>query len=177
VSQQGGGRYQRSVGGMVGAMVFLVALVVVWVGIRALTSQDPPSPVQTVDYRSVASTAGRAADFRLLSPATLPRHWRATTVRFTPRPDTHWHLGVLTGEGRYVGLEQEAAGVRSLVTQYVDKTARRGRGVVVRGVPWQAWTDAQGDLALVRPTGRVTTLVVGHEVSRATLAAYVASLR
>jgi hypothetical protein len=64
-----------------------------------------------------------------------------------------------------------------MVTEYVDKAASRTRGVVVRGVPWQAWTDAQGDLALVRRVGRVTTLVVGHEVSRAALSAYVASLR
>jgi hypothetical protein len=176
VSQQGG-RPQRSVGGMVGAMVFLVVLVIVWVGFRSVTSGEPPSPVQTVDYRSEASAAAKAADFRLLSPATLPRHWRATTVRFTPPPDTHWHLGVLTGEDRYVGLEQEAAGISSLVTQYVDKAARRERAVMVRGVPWQAWTDSQGDLALVRRTGRVTTLVVGHEVPRSTLTAYVASLR
>jgi hypothetical protein len=162
---------------MVGAMVFLVVLVLVWVGFRSVTSGDPPSPVQTVDYRSETSAAGKAADFRLLSPASLPRHWRATTVRFTPPPHTHWHLGVLTGEGRYVGLEQEAAGVSSLVRQYVDKAASREHGVVIRGVPWQAWTDAQGDLALVRRTGRETTLVVGHEVSRAALSAYVASLR
>jgi hypothetical protein len=177
VSQQGGGRYQRSVGGMVGAMVFLVALVVVWVGIRALTSQDPPSPVQTVDYTAEASAAGKAADFPLLSPTTLPPHWRATTVRFTPPPETHWHLGVLTGQDRYVGLEQADVRVSSMVSQYVDQAARRGHGVVVRGAPWQTWSDAQGDVALVRRSGRATTLVVGHDVTRAALTAYVASLR
>ena len=57
------GRYQRSAGGMVGAMVVLVVLLVAWVGFRSLTTQEPDSPVRTVDYAQVvgAGPEGRAA--------------------------------------------------------------------------------------------------------------------
>ena len=56
------GRYQRSAGGMVGAMVVMVVLLVAWVGFRSLTTQEPDNPVKTVDYAQVvgAGPQGRA---------------------------------------------------------------------------------------------------------------------
>ena len=53
---------------------------------------------------------------------------------------------------------------RVLVEEYVDEEARPGEPVTVAGVRWQTWNDEGGDLALVRRTDDVTTLVVGHEV-------------
>lgn len=171
------GRYQRSAGGMVGAMIVLVALVVAWVGVKALTTQDPQSPVRTVDYARDVPAAKKAAGFDLVAPASLPEGWRATTVSFADRPVQHWHLGVLTDRDRYVGLEQGGQSVRAMVEQYVDKAASRGAPVDVAGRRWATYTDAGGDLALVRRTGPTTTLVVGHDVPRAELVTYTASLR
>ena len=171
------GRYQRSAGGMVGAMIVLVALVVAWVGLKALTTQDPQSPVRTVDYARDVPAVKKAADFDLVAPASLPEGWRATTVSFADRPVQHWHLGVLTDRDRYVGLEQGGQSVRAMVEEYVDKAASRGAPVDVAGRRWATYTDAGGDLALVRRTGPTTTLVVGHDVPRAELVTYTASLR
>jgi Protein of unknown function (DUF4245) len=175
VSGKAGG-YERSAGGMVGALVVLVALVLAWIGFKALTTKGPASPVHTVDYTRVVPTARRAADFDLVAPASLPHGWRATTVGFTDRP-AHWHLGVLTDRGRYVGLEQGDGSVRSALEQYVDRAPSRGRPVDVAGRPWSTYTDAGGDLALVRREGRTTTLVVGHDVPKVALVSYAASLR
>jgi hypothetical protein len=176
VSQQSA-RYQRSAGGMVGAMVVLVGVVLAWVLLRSLTTPDPGSPVQQVDYARDVPLARKAADFDLVAPRTLPKGWRATTVRFEPVPGAHWHLGVLTDKGRYVGLEQGDRPVASMVEQYVDESAERTAPVDVAGSRWSTYTDAGGDLALVRRAGRTTTLVVGHQVPRSSLVSYAASLR
>jgi hypothetical protein len=171
------GRYQRSFGGMVTAMVVLVVLLVAWLGFRALTSSQPPSPVHAVSYADDASAAAKAADFALLAPPRLPSGWRATTVRYTGQPRPHWHLGVLTDENRYVGLEQGHESVGSSLTSYVDSSPSRGPAVRIVGTPWQSWRDSKGDLALVRRQGGTTTLVVGHLVPRPALLSYVAGLR
>jgi hypothetical protein len=162
---------------MVGAMIVLVVLLVAWIGFRSLTRDEPDSAVRVVDYARVVKPAKKAADFDLVAPARLPTGWRATSVTFTDSAPQHWHLGVLTDRDRYVGLEQGGASERSMVTEYVDKAASRGAPVDVAGRPWTTYTDPGGDLALVRTDGRATTLVVGHDVPRATLLDYVAGLR
>lgn len=169
-------RSQRSVGGMVGATLLIVALVLGYAGIRAL-SDRPSTRVQTVDYARVLPAARTAAGFDLLAPEALPKGWRATTVRFVKEPGSHWHLGVLTDKGRYVGLEQANRSVRSMVSAYVDEAATRDSPVDVAGRRWATYTDSGGDVALARRDGRTTTLVVGHEVPRSDLVSYTASLR
>jgi len=170
-------RYQRSTGGLIGALLVLLVLALGYVGVGALTGNDPETPVRTVDYARVEPAARRAADFDLVAPPSLPDGWRATTVRFVDTPPQHWHLGVLTDTGRYVGLEQGRAAVPTMVRRYVDERAQRGRRVQVAGEPWTSYTDSDDDLALVRREGRTTTLVVGNAVPLATLVSYTASLR
>lgn len=170
-------RYQRSASGMVGAMVVLVGIVLAWVAVKAIAFDQPPAPARVVDYALSVPAARAAADFDLVAPPRLPEGWRASTVRFTPGSEAHWHLGVLTDQSRYVGLEQADDPVRSMVAEYVDEEAIRGEPVDVAGVSWATYTDSGGDLALVRRAGRTTTLVVGHEVPRSELLAYTASLR
>ena len=170
------GRYQRSAGGMVGAVAVLVALVLGYVGIRALIS-SPPDDERTIDYARVVPDVRRAAQLAVLAPPSLPSGWRATSVRFSVSPPQHWHLGVLTDHNRYVGLEQGPQSVPVMVREYVDSAASRGKPVRVGTRSWSTYSDSGGDLALVRRDGRTTTLVVGHEVPQATLERYVASLR
>lgn len=176
MSQQSA-HYERSPRGLVAAMVVLVVLIVAWVAIGALTTNHPTSPVHTVDYAAEVPAAKQAAAFDLVAPPALPSGWQATTARYVGGPGAHWHLGVLTEKGRYVGLEQSTASVAALVEEYVDPAARRGARVDVAGQPWTSYTDTGGDLALVHRQGRTSTLVVGHDVDRATLVSYAGSLR
>jgi hypothetical protein len=177
VSQEQPARYQRSAAGLVGAMVVLVAVVLLGVWLRSLVSRDPSTPTEIVDYATVVPAARKAADFALVAPVRLPAGWRATSVGYRDTPRPHWHLGVLTDQNRYVGLEQGDLPVRSVVHQYVDASATRGRPVEVGGTTWATYSDSGGDLGLVRHQGRTTTLVVGHDVPESTLASYTASLR
>lgn len=171
------GRYQRSPAGMVGAMIVLVLVVVGFVVFRDANRSDPQAPVRAVDYARDADYAREQASFDLVAPPSLPDGWRATTVEYVPGPDDRWHLGMLTGQDRYVGLEQSGDSVETMVKSHVDAEAREGDPVQVDGAPWSTYSDDGGDLALVRRTGGTTTLVVGHEVPEAELVDFAASLR
>ncbi len=170
------GRYQRSFAGMLGAMVVLVLVVGAFVVFRETTREDPANPVVAVDFKRPAQFARDEADFELLSPQKLPEGWMATSVRFTQGDDQEWHLGMLTDEDRYVGLEQSNRTVDDMVEDFVDEKAEQGDDVTIAGESWESWTDAGDDLALVRESDDVTTLVVGR-VSQETLEELIATLR
>lgn len=158
-------------------MIVLVLVVVGFVVFRDANRSDPADPVRAVDYSRDADFAREQASFDLVAPPTLPEGWRATTVEYVPGPDDRWHLGMLTGDDRYVGLEQSADSVAGMVKSYVDATTRKGSPVQVAGEPWSTYSDSGGDLALVRRAGGTTTLVVGHDVPQADLVDFAASLR
>ena len=154
------GRYERSFAGMVGAMILLLLVIGAFVVLRDTNRTQPDNPVEPVEWRSAASYARREADFELLAPRRLPAGWYATSVRLERGDDPSWHLGLLTAEGRYVGLEQATDSAGTMVERFVDEDAVRGDDVVVDGESWQSWTDDE-DVALVREGADVTTLVVG----------------
>jgi hypothetical protein len=161
---------------MVGAMIVLVAVVIAFVVFRDINRNDPASPVRAVDYTQTLDYGREQASFDLLAPASLPEGWIATTVEYVPGADDRWHLGMLTDQERYVGLEQSDDSVESMLETHVDEETTAGEPVLVAGEQWSTWTDAGGDLALVRETDGVTTLVVGHEVPLEDLVDFAASL-
>ena len=169
------GRYQRSAAGMIGAMLVLVAAIVGFVLLRDLNREVPDSPVEAVDYARTAAYAREQASFEVLAPDELPEGWKATTVGFVPDP-SRWHLGVLTDQGNYVGLEQADSSVASMVSTYVDPEATHGKPVTIDGETWVSRSDSGGDTALVRREGEVTTLVV-TTADEDVLVDYIESLR
>jgi hypothetical protein len=183
------GRYQRSFGGIVGALLVLVLGIGAFVVLRDVTRVDPPDPVRPVDYVQPARFAQQAAPFEVLTPRVLPDGWTATSVRFEPAADDQsWHVGVLTAEQRYIGIEQGERTVGAMVAEFVDAQAQEGGEVQIEGRAWRIYTDPgrdpeadpstapRGDLALVRQDDGATTLVVGT-VSEDQLIEYVSSLR
>jgi hypothetical protein len=183
------GRYQRSFGGMLGGLLVLLLGIAAFVVLRDVNRVDAGAPVQPVDYVRPARFAQQQARFEVLTPRTLPPGWRATSVRFDPTAEVQsWHLGLLTAEQRYVGLEQAERSPAAMVADFVDDEADEGGEVDIEGETWATWTDPgrdpeadpstapRGDLALVREDGGVTTLVVGT-VSQDLLIDVVASLR
>ena len=180
MSEPANPRTQRSVAGMIGALVVVLVLVVGWVGFRALTSGQEATPIQTVDWAAWAR-AGRAEhQLMIFAPAKLPAGWRATSVQYTGGNDAQWHLGLLTDKGKYVGIEEARASVQDLVQQYVDQDAVRGKDVKVGGQTWQTWTDAGGDFALVRsvPVGGrpYESVLVGGSAAPRSITGFAASL-
>ena len=162
---------------MVGAMAVVFLAVVAFVVFRDAVRSDVTPTVEEVDYVKPAAFAQEEAGFAILAPPRLPEGWRSTSVRYVPGIDERWHLGLLTSEDRYVGVEQARSTEENLVEAHVDEEARRGDVVTIAGERWRTWTDEGGDLALVRRGEDVTTLVVGHEVPLEQLVDFTASLR
>ena len=143
-------RYPRTSSGLVGAMVVTVIAVLGFAAFRALTRDNEPTPIRSVDY-SVSLKAGRADEKLLvLAPDRLPSGWKATSATYTPGTKAAWHLGMLTGTRKYVGVEESRSSIEDLATEHVDVNAERGKDVTIAGETWQTFTDAGGDYAVAR---------------------------
>ena len=169
------GRYQRSFAGMIGAMLVLLGAVAAFVLFRDAVRDEPETPVRAIDYERPAEYAAEQASFDLVAPRELPEGWKATSVRYTPGRAESWHIGFLTDEGRYIGLEQADELLSTMVRDHVDEDAVQGDDVEIDGETWQGWTDEGGDTALVREERDLVTLVVGT-ADRDTLVEFVRSL-
>lgn len=159
-------------GDIVRSVVVLGAIVFGLWGIQKFFSTDATEPVvKTVDYQQVVSQGRPVAEFDLLAPKTLPEGWRATSARFDPKA---WHLGVLTDDGTYVGIEQLKVSEDRAIDRFAADSERAGTAEVdgktwtVRKGPKKYWT-------YVREADGVTTLVNGT-TSRAELERYITSL-
>ena len=169
-------RYSRSFSGMIGAMVVLVLVVLAFVAFRAVNRNDAATEVEAVDYAGPADYARETADFTVRVPEELPEGWKATSVRFDQGRDQSWHLGVLTDEEKYLGLEQADRSVADMVAEFVGEDTEEAGEVDLDGQAWQLYRDREDDdLALVAEDADVITLVVGS-VGQDTLTTYTRSL-
>ncbi len=146
----GGSRYQRSTGGLVGAMIITVLAVGVFTVVRGTNTDRQDTPVRSVDYSASVRAAQAEGRLRIWAPPTLPTGWKATSASYTGGRNPAWHLGLLTADGDYVGVEQSRDTPAALVEEFVDADAERGADVTIAGQTWQTWRDAGGDYAVVR---------------------------
>lgn len=144
------GRYSRSSGGLVGAMIVTVLAVLAFVAFRAVTTDNEPTPVRTVDYAKSVELARADKKLAIAAPEDLPTGWKATSVGYTNGVSPTWHLGFLTDQDKYVGIEESRSSIEDLAQEHVDADAERGKDVTIAGETWQTWTDAGGDYAVAR---------------------------
>jgi hypothetical protein len=144
------GRYQRSSGGLVGAMIVTVLAVLAFAAFRAIFRDNAEVPVRSVDYQGSVEAARAEKLLFVVAPEKLPSGWRATSATYSPGASPSWHLGTLTAGRKYVGVEESRASIEDLVEQHVDPQAERGKDVTIDGQTWQSWTDAGGDYAVAR---------------------------
>lgn len=143
-------RYPRSSGGLVGAMIVTVLAVLAFVAFRAITRDNEPTPVRSVDYPAVVKAARGEKSLLVFAPDRLPLGWRATSATYTKGVSPTWHLGTLTEKRRYVGVEEARSSIENLAKEHVDPAAQRGQDVTIAGRTWQSWTDSGGDYAVAR---------------------------
>lgn len=160
------GRYQRSASGLVAALVIVMAVIVAYIGFRALVREDATRDVRAIDAAQYAQVLefARQGDLPVVAPPATPEGWTTTAVEFTPGASPRFSLSMLTEDERYVGLVQSRSRVERLVETYVDEEAESGSPVEVAGDlggTWQSWTDEGGDYALTRDHEGTTVLVVG----------------
>jgi hypothetical protein len=165
-------------GGMVGAMLVVVVVVVAFVALRGLNRDQPEVRPEPVDYLAAVEQA-RSAGIRPVHPAELPEGWIATSIQVAAAADSpEWGMGVLTDDGAFVGLRQQDVGADALVSTYVDEEAARGSEVDLEGTirgPWQSWSDEGGDIGYTTEIGDESLLVYGS-APREDVEAFVALL-
>jgi hypothetical protein len=151
----------------------MAVLAVVWIG--GGLGSDPVVEPEPIDVRAVARQASDTATYPLLVPSRLPQGWRATQARWDPAGQ-QWHLGWLTENDAYVGLEQaRRVSVGELVETFAESGEPDGE-VDVGGVPWRVYVDTPNDrTALLRSDQGVTTMVLGSP-PRATLVSFADTL-
>jgi len=155
--------YQRSAGGLVGA---IVAVLLVVVGLWAISSFQRGSPevsLEEVDYGPLLDQARDQAPFDVLAPVPVPDGWRATSVDWDGvGPEMAWHLGFHTSaDEEYVGIEQGNAPADEFVSTHT-RADRPAAPVRIGGATWQRLVSQDGDeTALVRRSDASTTVVTG----------------
>ena len=153
-------RYSRTTNGLLASLIVTVLAVGAFVGLRAVFRDQPEIGRDAVDYLATVQDV-QESGIELVYPASLPEGWTATLIDYVPGERPAWGIGMLTDEGRYVGLRQEDADVDELVTAYVDEDAEPGDESGIESDlstgPWQTWADAGGDLAYT------TTLTSGAD--------------
>jgi len=166
---------------MSGIVALAVALVAAIGWYYVGRPDESAQPVKTADW-SAWVKAGRADDALLLhAPDALPDGWRATLASYQGGNQARWRLGLLTDDGKYVGVEETYDRADDLVEQYVDKNAVQGPDVTINGTTWQSWTDSGGDYAvsvdITVPGGRSESVLVLGSAPDEEIRAFAESLR
>ncbi|MGN0064201.1 MAG: DUF4245 family protein [Nocardioides sp.] len=157
------GRYERSFGGLIGAMVITVAAVLgflVWKDTFSGDAEQETVPVEWSESVKLAQDAG----MRVAHPNELPTGWIATSVDLVAVGETRWGMGLLTDDEDFVGLRQQDKALSEMVKTYIDKSAEQGEDVEIDSdvaTAWQVWTDEGGDTGYSAEVGDEVLLVYG----------------
>lgn len=165
------GRYNRSFGGLVGAMIVMVVVVVLtWLALGLFRDEAEFEPLP-IDYESSVQ-ALVDNDAAIAYPEQLPPGWRVNNLAYSPDGPV-FTLALLTDGDDFAGVyhgPEEAEDLEEVLDRLVDENAREGDPVELTDgegatSTWQVWTDEGGDTAYVRveePQGEpVLTMVYG----------------
>ena len=164
-TQQGRpGRYERSFGGLVAALLVTVVVVGGLIWFLGLFRADVEVEPDEIDYLRYV---GQAQDSHLdpVYPASLPEGWIATAYEVEIDPEPVLFLRMLTDDDEFVAVHQEAAPSSELVRERVDEEAapieiyEAPRGSVAEA--WEGFEDEGGDTAYAAEVGGQTILVYG----------------
>lgn len=150
----------------VGNMVFAMVICLVVVAFLILVTWRPKGEAKpkAVEYTAQLQDARKAAAW-VRGPEPMPSGWTATSVEFhAPQQEPMtWHLGVVTNEKKYVGIEQSNVTTGKFPADKLGRTSDDGT-TSVAGVTWQrkVLLDRKGENALVLVGSGVTTIVTGN---------------
>ena len=167
-------RRNPSLGDMVRSVVVIGVLAGLVVAFTAFLRDDPPKPASDVDFAQIAAEASAGVDYPLLAPREVPEGWEANSARLTPGDPPSWHLGMVTADEDYIGLEQAEASIDEMLDEHASG-ARSDGAATVGGVEWSVRTDGEGDTTFVRRDAGVTVLVTG-DAPREQIESYIESL-
>jgi Protein of unknown function (DUF4245) len=151
----------QTVGNMVFALVICLAVVAFLI---VVTWRPKQEKVNAVEYTAQLQDARKAAPW-VRGPEPMPSGWTATSVEFrAPQQEPMtWHLGIVTNEKKYVGLEQSNVTTGKFVGDKLGRTSDDGTATVA-GVTWQRkiLLDRKNENALILVGSGATTIVTGN---------------
>lgn len=150
MSQQRRASYPRTFNGLIGAMVVLVLIVVGWWGVNQLLDTAPEQPVQSVDWNNWVQAAVADDSLQVWAPQELPLGWQATSAIYHTGSSPQLRIGMLTPEGKFVGLVQSRLTIKELTETYLNGDATAAEDINLAQTQWQEWTSQGGDYALLR---------------------------
>ena len=171
------GRYPRTTGGLLGAIIVLVLVVVAIVVVRGAFRETPTYEPEPIDHLALITSVQETGAVPAY-PAQLPEGWYVKDAAFTPGERPVLDLAMTTDEEKFAGLHQEDRSVGELVDTYVGGDATEGDRVQIAGTvapEWQTFSDAGGDHAFAAEIGEEVVLVYGS-ASEEDLRALVESL-
>jgi hypothetical protein len=158
-------------GDIVRSVVVLGLIVLALYGFGKLFTQEPETPTPAVDYATIVDQVRPVADFEVLAPPSLPKGWKANRASFDIEG---WHLGVLTDDKDYIGLDQAKVSVDRAVERFADGSEADGTADI-DGETWSVRKGPEGRTTYVRRDGDATTVVIGT-ASRSVIEDYISSL-
>jgi len=142
----------------------LLACFIVVAFLMIVTWRPKQETVRAVEYAAQLEDAKKVAPW-VRGPAPMPAGWSATSVKFRAPEQSPmtWHLGVVTNEKKYVGLEQSNVTGKQFQADKLGRTSDDGTSTVA-GVTWQRKTllDRKDEHALVLVGSGVTTILTGN---------------
>ena len=135
------GGYNRSFGGLVGAMiVMVVAVVLIWLALGLFRDEAEFEPAP-IDY-DASMTALAENGAALAYPERLPEGWRVNNLAYDPA-DPSFSLALLTDDERFVGVYHGREDLEELLERLVDDSVEEdgtveltdGGGEAARGPP------------------------------------------
>jgi hypothetical protein len=132
--------------------------------------------VRAINYGPKLAQAREAAPYRVLAPEPMPTGWQATSADLTAPEGgpVSWHLGIVTADRGYVGLEQSNDAAGKFTADELGPTEPDSTSTLPG---WQRHRLLERDeRALVRTAAGVTTIVTGT-TDYATLEQFAQTLR
>ncbi len=164
-------------GDILRSMVVIGVILLGLFGIGRFFTDNPEDPVRAVDYEQTLQQVRSTTDIDVLAPTTLPEGWRATSARFEPGSndtDGTWHLGVITDDDEYLGLEQSSLSVERAAERWAKDSEEAGSAQVA-GQVWMVRAGPRDRTTYVVRDGDRTTLVTGT-TSPEEMESYISSL-
>lgn len=156
-------RGNPDIGDIFRSVVVIGVILLVLFGIGRFFTDNPEDPVSSVDYERTLQQIRTTTDIDVLAPESLPEGWRATSARFEPGAtdaDGTWHLGVITDDDEYLGLEQSSLSVKRAAERWAADSEEAGSAQVA-GQVWSVRAGPRDRTTYVVRNGDRTTLVTG----------------
>ncbi len=157
------GRYPRTTGGLIGAIIVLVLLVIAIVFVRGAFRETPTYEPEHIDYLALV-TSVQQAGLTPAYPAELPEGWYVKDAAFTPGDRPVLDLAMTTDDERFAGVHQEDRSAGELVDTYLGGDATEGDPVRITGSvapEWRTFSDSGGDHAFAAELGEEVVVVYG----------------